>query len=463
MAEDGSMNCNFFLYFPSSKPDKWTDFRNIVPRTYAYHGETVRFLLVSQYDGNSDNQQCLQSWHDRMQTLCMSANAGFYHEVGNIVTNTNIDALAISGKDEHGFKKCEPLSEYCKTSEISANELAKPIMIGGDTIIFPLSVTLDRLPVKMNSVDISVSLWTPEYNDKALKLHGYLKLFVESDPMAILKAASSGIQCNVNATMSLLSPPCVGCRHISVAGKQYVLVKVSNDFKDVLVLHNLKVLPNSNDNFLPPSPDGAHKNNFINKERVSKYLDVNSISMVTSRSCQLPITLKPLEKHCVVFRVHIRNYANHENTESFEVPLLLALSWSTSSQLNSEVIITHYKLPRIKINLPSLVMSASCDSPITVGKSFNVTYTVLNNLQDFISVKLLWNPDNKEEKKEDVNTSCMDAITNSVICHEPYSSTGYCQTGSTLTFNVGFQALNPGVFEALFPCFTCMGYGPYAV
>ncbi|XP_077987426.1 trafficking protein particle complex subunit 14-like [Glandiceps talaboti] len=448
MAEDKTVNCRFYMYFPSSKPQNATDFRAIPARTYAYHGETVHFLLISEYQGNDHNVKCLQTWRDRMLTLCTSANASCVEADDNVneVTGANQQYVP-RNENENGFKICETLSLYSRGNEMRDRELTKPITAEENKVIFPISVSLDKLPMRTTKAKITVSIWSPEYTDKALQTHGYLNLFVETDPMQILQASSSAIKCNVNATMNLLSPPCVMCRHLPVAGKQYVLIRVSNYYRDSLTLHKLQVLPNHNENFLPPSPDGAHNNNFVNKENISKYIDVNSISMVNCKTWQLPIKLKPLEKHCVVFQIDVRNYSNHENTESFEVPLLLALSWSSQSQLHGEVTITHYKLPRIKIDLPSLVMSASCTSPITVGKSFDVTYTILNNLQDFVSVKLLWDPEREVKREKDVNSNSPDLVNDSLICHEPFSIAGYCQNGSTLTFTVSFQALSEGVFE----------------
>ncbi|XP_070538194.1 trafficking protein particle complex subunit 14-like [Ptychodera flava] len=448
---DEDMDHRFYLHFPSAKPKNLAHFHKIPQRRYVYHGETVQFLLVSEYQGKDRSSQCLQSWRERMSNLCASANASCLEEEEQ---DQGTDVTAESGENQvtgadkgSSFKKCEILSLYSREKEPRDKKMPKPVAITDDIVVFQLSVTLSQLPVRTTSCQVIVSLWSPEYTDKALQTHGYLNLFVESNPMLILQASSTGIKCNVTATMDLLSPPSVKCRHLPVAGKQYILVRVSNFYKDPLVIHNLQILPNCNENFLPPSPDGAHKNNFINNENISKYIDVNSISVVHCETWQLPTTLKPLEKHCVVFQVDFRNHSNHGNTESFEVPLLLALSWSCQSQLNGQVTITHYKLPRIKIDLPSLVMSASCTSPISVGKSFNVTYTILNNLQDFVSVKLLWNPEKDTQRNEDVHSNPSDSVTHSLICQDPFSAAGYCQNGSTLSFTVSFLALNQGVFE----------------
>lgn len=38
-------------------------------------------------------------------------------------------------------------------------------------------------------------------------------------------------------------------------------------------------------------------------------------------------------------------------------------------------------------------MTARCDSPVQAHSTFRVTYTLLNDLQDFLAVRLVWSPD----------------------------------------------------------------------
>ena len=41
-------------------------------------------------------------------------------------------------------------------------------------------------------------------------------------------------------------------------------------------------------------------------------------------------------------------------------------------------------------------MTASCESTVQTYESFTVTYTLLNNLQDFLAVRLVWTPEHAQ-------------------------------------------------------------------
>lgn len=41
-------------------------------------------------------------------------------------------------------------------------------------------------------------------------------------------------------------------------------------------------------------------------------------------------------------------------------------------------------------------MTASCESPVRTYERFTVTYTLLNNLQDFLAVRLVWTPEHAQ-------------------------------------------------------------------
>lgn len=53
-------------------------------------------------------------------------------------------------------------------------------------------------------------------------------------------------------------------------------------------------------------------------------------------------------------------------------------------------------LPSIRLDRPCFVMTASCESPVRTYERFTVTYTLLNNLQDFLAVRLVWTPEHAQ-------------------------------------------------------------------
>lgn len=51
------------------------------------------------------------------------------------------------------------------------------------------------------------------------------------------------------------------------------------------------------------------------------------------------------------------------------------------------------RLPSIRLDRPRFVMTASCPSAVRVKEHFKVKYVLLNNLQDFLAVRLVWTPE----------------------------------------------------------------------
>lgn len=58
--------------------------------------------------------------------------------------------------------------------------------------------------------------------------------------------------------------------------------------------------------------------------------------------------------------------------------------------------LTAPSLPSIRLDRPCFVMTASCESPVRTYERFTVTYTLLNNLQDFLAVRLVWTPEHAQ-------------------------------------------------------------------
>ncbi|KAL3043123.1 hypothetical protein OYC64_020942 [Pagothenia borchgrevinki] len=84
-------------------------------------------------------------------------------------------------------------------------------------------------------------------------------------------------------------------------------------------------------------------------------------------------------------------------------------------------------------------MTASAPSTVRVREDFRVKYVLLNNLQDFLAVRLVWTPEGRGV--------CDEASLVPVVCRSPLSNLGYCRKGSTISFSVNFQILKPGLYE----------------
>ncbi|GLD72160.1 uncharacterized protein AKAME5_002348400, partial [Lates japonicus] len=85
------------------------------------------------------------------------------------------------------------------------------------------------------------------------------------------------------------------------------------------------------------------------------------------------------------------NKAEEDSSEGLEVPLVAVLQWYTPAFPFTRCISSWYSLPSIRLDHPQLVMTASCPSAVRPLEHFWVKYTLLNNLQDFLAVRLIWN------------------------------------------------------------------------
>ncbi|MEE6528423.1 hypothetical protein FKM82_030708, partial [Ascaphus truei] len=112
---------------------------------------------------------------------------------------------------------------------------------------------------------------------------------------------------------------------------------------------------------------------------------------------------------------------------------------------------TYSRLPSIRLERPRFVMTARCESPVQTHTRFRVTYTLLNDLQDFLAVRLVWTP----ETNAAVGGRCVSeedrrvtqAAQEAVVCHSPVNNLGFCRRGSSVSFSVTFMALRDGLFE----------------
>ncbi|XP_042369653.1 trafficking protein particle complex subunit 14-like, partial [Plectropomus leopardus] len=123
-----------------------------------------------------------------------------------------------------------------------------------------------------------------------------------------------------------------------------------------------------------------------------------------------------------------------------EIPLVAVLQWYIPTLPLTRYISSFYLLPSIRLDRPRLVMTASCPSAVKPLEHFWVKYTLLNNLQDFLAVRLIWNADADRGGQQDRRVGA-------VVCQSPLNNLGQCKKGSTLSFTVAFQILRTGLFE----------------
>ncbi|XP_071656351.1 trafficking protein particle complex subunit 14 isoform X2 [Patagioenas fasciata] len=156
-----------------------------------------------------------------------------------------------------------------------------------------------------------------------------------------------------------------------------------------------------------------------------------------------PCALSALEEQNFLFQLQAPERPPEDAKEGLEVPLVAVLRWSTPKLPFTSSIYTHYRLPSIRLERPRFVMTAACESPVRARQRFTVTYTLLNDLQDFLAVRLVWTPEAAKGPGGRAAQGALDAV----VCHTPLTNLGYSRKGSARTIRVAFQALRAGLFE----------------
>ncbi|XP_055004841.1 trafficking protein particle complex subunit 14 isoform X1 [Boleophthalmus pectinirostris] len=460
MVQEMESQCEYLMYFPAVPLSELSDparYRSLPRRSHLYLGETVRFLLVLRCrDSRLSESTESGSWRDLASSLCAVASVspgdssrhrGNHHHHGDeqddymAAAEAAIAALG-SRVDSRcrSFRDCKPLIIHTSRGHRRANiqsPLDEPVVLS-DEVIFPLTVSLDKLPVSTLKVKVMVTVWKREQDKAEVQELGYLSVLQQRAPVHTFRHDLNTFKAQVSTTLSVLPPPTVRCKQMTVSGRHLAVLKVLNECsQEELSIRDVRILPNLNASYLPVMPDGSVLlvDNVCHQ---SGEVGMGSFSRVDTPSGRLPSMLSALEEHDFLFQLHLNDTNQEESTEGLEVPLVAVVQWSTPKMPFTNCIYTHYRLPSIRLDQPRFVMTASCPRTVRVKEHFRVRYVLLNNLQDFLAVRLVWTP---EARGSD------DPSLSSVVCLSPLSNLGHCRKGSTLSFSVGFQILRPGLYE----------------
>ncbi|XP_014117366.1 PREDICTED: uncharacterized protein C7orf43 homolog isoform X2 [Pseudopodoces humilis] len=268
---------------------------------------------------------------------------------------------------------------------------------------------------------------------------GYLRLLQGRAPGQVFRQQHGAFKAQVSTLLTVLPPPRVRCRQVTVSGKYLTVLKVLNgSSQEELSLWDVQILPNFNASYLPVMPDGS----VLLVDDVCHHsgeVPVGAFCRVPGGQAGWPCPLSALEEQNFLFQLQAPERPPCDSKEGLEVPLVAVVRWSTPKLPFTNSIVTHYRLPSIRLERPRFVMTATCESPVVALQRFSVTYTLLNDLQDFLAVRLVWTPEATAGKSR--------GSLDSVVCHTPLTNLGYSRKGSARTFRVAFQALRAGLFE----------------
>lgn len=464
--------CDYTMYFPSapiSSLSNPADYTTLPRRSHVYLGETVQFLLVlrSRHAAGRHDSSGGLPWKDRAGSLSARASAcvaesrqertaeiqpdsgsedGGEEEPGDGGSGAADDREGGGGGAAAGqtFRLCSPLLTRSSSPagggrQQRGSEPEESALVLEDQVIFRLTVSLDQLPVNTLKVKIVATVWEEDEDKMEVREHGYLTL-LQLSPTQTFRQDLSTFKAQVGTVLNVLPPPSVQCQQMTVSGKHLTVLKVVNcSSQDEVCVRDIKILPNLNSSYLPIMPDGSVLivDNVCHQ---SAEVTMASFYRIDSKSSRLPSVLSALEEQNFLFQLQLQDKAEEDSSEGLEVPLVAVLQWYTPALPLTRYISSCYSLPSIRLDRPRLVMTASCPRAVRPLEHFWVKYSLVNNLQDFLAVRLIWNLDAHRAGQQDPKGGA-------VVCLSPLNHLGQCRKGSTLSFTVAFQILRAGLYE----------------
>ncbi|XP_050161813.1 trafficking protein particle complex subunit 14 isoform X1 [Myiozetetes cayanensis] len=415
--------CDYSMYFPAvpfpprellAGSGPGGGYRALPRRNHLYLGETVRFLLVLRCrPGNPAGNPAGNP------TGNTAGNAG--NTAGNSPPRppwaqlaSSLAALATVApggdpagvpRDGHGdgedaepavFRECRALLTHSKGPPgcPGAGMPVEDPIVATDEVIFPLTVSLDQLPPGTGKAKIVVTVWQRDAEPPELQEGGgYLGLLQGRAPAQVFRQHRGAFKAQVSTMLTVLPPPLVRCRQVTVSGKYLTVLKVLNGCsQEEISLWDVQILPNFNASYLPVMPDGS----VLLVDDVCHHsgeVPVGAFCRVAGAGSGCPCALSALEEQNFLFQLQAPERPPEDAKEGLEVPLVAVVQWSTPKLPFTSSIYTHYRLPSIRLERPRFVMTATVESPVPARRRFTVTYTLLNDLQDFLAVRLVWTPE----------------------------------------------------------------------
>ncbi|XP_036366995.1 microtubule-associated protein 11-like isoform X2 [Octopus sinensis] len=443
-----------------------------------YIGQSIDVFVLVKYCPERDKYSDLESWRCR---ICQLGVHGCLTPAPE--TERNNDECRLSSKEpsvDHSWhfgecKICLSFTEGSDSRTVSHFHLKeKPYFSKGNIYVIPLSLSLTSVPGGCKQVLLSVAVWLSKTPTPTEWMALEKDFCLSPDSSTGLPPPPKTVtRQSLSCLLNLIQPPKLKCHLAQAAGKQFILLEVHNSTYEDVTISNCWVLPSSCHwaTRSPTEPLCDHNSKECFDQPFNFRTDYSSsssnsrsfgqsfcesdqhsqkVSLLKTDNSTFPLYLSPGEVLSLVFTVQQKELEGPNMMFS----LAAHISWcSQQAKLMDEPkTVTTYSLPNIKLHHPPFVVSVSCKDEITVGRSFNVLYTISNKLQDFLALRLYWNPTPSssivETKEGYINIKApKHNIMNSIICQDPDVLLGSCPKGSTMTANVRFQVLHPGLFE----------------
>uniref|UniRef100_H3CI98 Trafficking protein particle complex subunit 14 n=2 Tax=Tetraodon nigroviridis TaxID=99883 RepID=H3CI98_TETNG len=454
--------CEYYMYFPAVPITDLSDparYRSLPRRSHLYLGETVRFLLVLRCregaatpTDRSPESASSQAWRELAGSLCAVASVSPGESSRHRGNHQPHHHDYLSSGDEaicRSFRDCKPLlihnSSGTATREFRRAPVQSPLdepVVLTDEVIFPLTVSLDKLPVSTLKVKVMVTVWKREAEKAEVQELGYLSVLQQREPTHTFRHDLNTFKAQVSTTLTVLPPPTVHCKQMTVSGKHIAVVKVLNDSsQDEVSIRDIRILPNLNASYLPMMPDGSVLlvDNVCHQ---SGEVGMASFCRVDSLASHLPRMLSTLDERFFFFQ----RRPNSSLLRYISCPgSLCRLSSSSSRHQIRQLILVNFQL----VSSKTFVLLGQISPQLLTKSKKRTTSTRVNNLDQTVTpIKV------SPTAVPHVNVNVCsgrgqsdDSSLSAVICHTPLSNLGQCRKGSTLSFSVAFQILKPGLYE----------------
>ncbi|XP_037982111.1 microtubule-associated protein 11-like [Motacilla alba alba] len=274
-------------------------------------------------------------------------------------------AAAEGSREPPLFRECRALLTHSRGPAGCAGAglpVDDPI-VSRDEVIFPLTVALDRLPPGTAKAKIVVTVWQRDTEPPELREGtgpgpgqvtmtgtgtgtgpgGYLRLLQGRAPGQVFRQQHGAFKAQVSTLLTVLPPPRVRCRQVTVSGKYLTVLKVLNgSSQEELSLWDVQVLPNFNASYLPVMPDGS----VLLVDDVCHHsgeVPVGAFCRVPGCHSGWPCPLSALEEQNFLFQLQAPERPPRDAKEGLEVPLVAVVRWSTPKLPFTNSIVTHYR------------------------------------------------------------------------------------------------------------------------
>uniref|UniRef100_A0A3B4FQ30 Microtubule associated protein 1 n=1 Tax=Pundamilia nyererei TaxID=303518 RepID=A0A3B4FQ30_9CICH len=349
----------FCLYFPVAQISSLSDAANyttLPQRKNVYLGETLQFLLVLRFRGLTDRDDGALSRKDLGGSLCALASV-----------------CAAESWRQTPAEQCDRTSSCSEDSEDVESVRYRTVV----TDCLTQSILFYLFKQKLSYVDLLQSAWVLED-----QLIFCLTVSLDKLPVSTRKA-------KVGHT----------CMHVHVVCWVTFSSVMNCSSQDRMCVKDVKILPNYNSSYLPVMPD-VH----MHSVHQSAEITMASFCRLDNKSSHLPCMLSALEEQTFIFQLQLQEKEEQQSSKGLEVPLLAVLQWHSPVHPAMRCISTCYSIPSVHLNRPELVMMASCPRTIRPQQHFLVKYTLLNNLQDFLAVRLIWNSEGEYQILQTVSS-----------------------------------------------------------